>query len=189
MPAVPLFLHHLAHGILALEALPEGVVDRKTLEEALGVGKWTAWRIMKRCGASPGPGGALVCRRDELVFQLRRIAEDPHFAPEIQRRERLSAYLDRILRDSTRRHKEITRNQAAADLLSSRFASLPPGVDLSPGELRITFSGTAEFLQKFGAVVFALQNDYEKIAEFIDHWQRISPPNLRADLVNPREPA
>jgi hypothetical protein len=34
-------------------------------------------------------------------------------------------------------------------LLSTRFGQLPPGVDLAPGEVRIAFFGTADFLQKF----------------------------------------
>jgi hypothetical protein len=41
-------------------------------------------------------------------------------------------------------------------------------VDLQPGELRIQFRGTDDFLGKFGAVVFALNNDFERVSEFID---------------------
>jgi hypothetical protein len=133
VPAVPVYLHRLEAGIAALEALPHELIDRRTLEEALGVGKWTAWRIMKRCGAEDGPGNTLVCHQY-----------------------------------ASRQHKEVAREEQAEALLSSRFSSLPPGVDLAPGELRIAFSGTEEFLQKFGAVVFALRNDFERIQEFID---------------------
>ena len=168
MPAVPLYVHRLAAGIAALEALSGDLVDRRTLEEALGVGKWTAWRIMKRCGAEDGPGGALVCRRPDLVTQLRRLQQDGRFGPEIERRQRLERYLDGFLQSATRRHKEVARNQEAETLLSTRFASLPPGVDLAPGELRITFSGSADFLRKFGAMVYALQNDFEGIEEFLE---------------------
>jgi hypothetical protein len=42
-------------------------------------------------------------------------------------------------------------------MLGSRLANLPEGVELQRGELRIGFSGSADFLKKFGAVVFALQ--------------------------------
>jgi hypothetical protein len=73
-----------------------------------------------------------------------------------------------MVRYASRKHKEIARNQAATDLLSSRFHALPPGVDLAPGELRIAFFGTEDFLQKFGAVVYALNNDFEKIESFIE---------------------
>src|SRR5438874_7832229 len=167
MPAVPLYVHRLGPGIAALEALPTDIIDRRALEEALGVGKWTAWRIMKRCGASDGPGGALVCRRDDLVAQLRRLQHDGRYGPEIARRQRLETYLDTIVQSASRQHKEVARNETAETLLSTCFTSLPPGVHLAPGELRIAFHGTDDFLQKVGSVVYALQNDFEEIQEFI----------------------
>jgi hypothetical protein len=168
VPVVPLYVHRLADGIAALEALTSEVIDRHTLEEALGVGKWTAWRIMKKCDAEDGPGGVLVCQRLNLINQLRRLQADRHFAPEIERRQRVASYLDHIVRYASRQHKEIARNQQAEALLSSRFGKLPLGVDLAPGELRIAFSGSEDFLQKIGSVIYALHNDLEKIEEFIE---------------------
>jgi hypothetical protein len=168
MPAAPLYAHRLAEGIEALAALSMDWIDRRSLEEVLGVSKWTAWRILKRCGAKEGPGGSLVCRREELIHQFQALQADGHFAPEISRRNRVEQYLNGMAVYATRRHKQIARDQAAVDLLSSRFAKLPEGVDLQPGELRIQFSGTQDFLEKFGAVVFALNNDYEQISDFMD---------------------
>ena len=169
MPAVPLYVHRLADGIAALGALPTDLVDRRTLEEALGVGKWTAWRILKRCGASAGPGGALVCRRQDLLGQLRRLQQDGRFGPEIARRDRLERYLAGIVRDASRRHTEVARTAQAEALLGTRFGQLPPGIDLAPDELRIRFSGATDFLQKFAAMVYALNNDFEGIKEFIEN--------------------
>ena len=168
MPSVPAYLHHIADGIAAIETVSRDLIDRRTLEEALGVGKWTAWRIMKRCGAEEGPGSALVCRRQDLLQHLRRLQEDGRFGPEIQRRDRLERYLAGMVSYASRRHKEVARNQEAEALISTRFGDLPPGVDLAPEELRIAFQGTGDFLQKFGAVVYALSNDFEKIQEFIE---------------------
>ena len=42
------------------------------------------------------------------------------------------------------------------------------GVALTTGELKIEFFGTEDFMQKFGAVVYALENDYEQISAFIE---------------------
>src|SRR5579883_1963336 len=145
MPATPLWIHRLAEGIPALASLPQEWIDRRTLEEVLGVSKWTAWRILRQCGAEPGPGGVLMCRR-----------------------EALAEYLDGMLRYASRKHKEIARDAAAGEMLGSRLANLPEGVELQRGELRIGFSGSADFLKKFGAVVFALQNDFERLSEFLD---------------------
>jgi hypothetical protein len=155
----------------SLASLPCEWIDRRTLEEILGIGKWTAWRIMRHCGAEDGPGGALVCRRDALVEKLRAVQQNGRLAPEIARRERVETYLDGMLQYASRKHKEIARDAAAEALLSSRFANLPAGVDLQPGELRIQFRGTEEFLRKFGAVVFALNNDFERISEFFEGGQ------------------
>lgn len=172
MPATPLFAHRLADGILALEAMTADWVDRRTLEEVLGVSKWTAWRILKRCGAEDGPGSSLVCRRDELIERLKALQQDIRVAPEIARRNRVEQYLEGMLRYASRKHRQIAQNELAVTLLSSRFAKLPEGVDLRPGELRIQFSGMDDFLQKFGAVVFALHNDLERISEFLESGKR-----------------
>jgi hypothetical protein len=168
MPAVPLWIHRLADALPALASLPQDLVDRRTLEEILGVGKWTAWRILKQCGAEEGPGGALVCRRDSLVAKLRAVQQDGRLAPEIARRERVERYLDGMLQFASQRHKQIARNTAAETLVSSRLGSLPEGVNLKSGKLEISFQGPEDFLQKFGAVVFALQNDWETVSAFLE---------------------
>ena len=126
MPSTPLFIHHLADAIPAIEALETDLIDRRTLEEALGVSKWTAWRLMRSCGACDGPGGALVCRRSELIAALRKLEQDGHLAPEIARRQRVARYLDQIGRYASSKHMEVARDQAANDLLATRFSSLPP---------------------------------------------------------------
>ena len=84
-----------------------------------------------------------------------------------------------MLRFASRKHKEIARDTAASALVGSRFGSLPAGVDLQPGALRIDFQGPADFLQKFGAVVFALQNDWETVSEFLKAGGSPAPPEAR----------
>jgi hypothetical protein len=169
LPALPTYIHRLAQASAALQDLPTEWVDRRALEEALGVSKWTAWRILKQCGAEDGPGGALICRRDALIRQLQDLQEHGSYKTEIERRERLEQYLDSIVRFASRKHKQIVRGNAASiALLSARFRSLPPGVELTPTELKIAFRGTEDFLQKVGALVYALQNDLEAVSEFLD---------------------
>jgi hypothetical protein len=65
-------------------------------------------------------------------------------------------------------HIQVAPLSRALELVSSRFGKLPPGVELSPSRLVIDFYGTEDFLEKFGAVVFALLNDYEAVSEFIE---------------------
>lgn len=169
MPTVPIYAHRLVEGIANLERFPDDLVDRRAVEEALGVGKWTAWRIMRRCGALDGPGNTLVCRRGELIDALRRLLEDGRIGPEVRRRQRVENYLEGIATYASRRQKEIARGSEAETLMRTRVEHLPAGVDLGRTELRITYDGMADFLQKFGAVVYALSNDLEQIQEFIDN--------------------
>ena len=166
MPAAPLYARRLPEAISTLESLPAEWIDRRTLEQILGVSKWTAWRVLKRCGIEEGPGKSLLCRRDDLVRRLRHLEYEE--APEIARRERLERQLESMATFVRRRHTEIARGADAAGLLHSRLCSLPPGVDLTPSELRIRFSGMPEFLEKFARVVFALQNDFETIQQFVN---------------------
>ena len=65
------------------------------------------------------------------------------------------------------RHIQVAPEDRGVELLSTRFTHLPPGLDLSPTRLTIDFAGTEDFLRKFGAVVFALPNDYESIGVFL----------------------
>jgi hypothetical protein len=143
-------------------------IDRRTLEEILAVSKWTAWRVLKACGAGEGPGGALAIARTELIARLEQLREEGRLSGEILRRERLEASLEGMIRAARGKHKEIARDEGARELVSTRFASLPPGVELTPSSLRIDFFGTEDFLGKFGSVVYALHNDYERISEFIE---------------------
>lgn len=168
MPAVPLYAHRLDEAIDILHSLDAEWIDRRQLEEILAMSKWTAWRILKACGAEAGPGGALAIRRTDLIERLRTLRRDGRLAPELARRSRLESALDGMVRLARSRHREIARNERALELVSTRFASLPAGVELTPSSLRIEFFGTEDFLGKFGSVVYALHNDCERISEFIE---------------------
>jgi len=39
-------------------------VDRASVQEVLGCSQTEAWRILRKLGAEPGPGGALVLARE-----------------------------------------------------------------------------------------------------------------------------
>jgi len=168
MPSAPFYAHRLEEAIEVLRSMDTHWIDRRTLEEILAVSKWTAWRILKACGAGDGPGGALAIGRTDLMARLERLREDGRLAGEILRRGRVEANLDGMIRLARGKHKEIARDEVARELVSTRFASLPPGVELTPCSLRIEFFGAEDFLGKFGSVVYALHNDYERITEFIE---------------------
>ena len=168
MPRKAAYLHRIADAEAALRLLPSDWIDRRTLEETLGVSKTVAWRVLRRCGAVEGPGNTLVCSRETLIAALQRMRDDDSSRHEIQRRERLESRLGQLLAAARSQHVELARPNEGLDLIGSRFGRLPTGIELSPRDLRIAFTDSADFLRKIGAVVFALQNDLEEIRSFID---------------------
>jgi hypothetical protein len=168
MPARPAYFHRLADAIAVLEKLPSAWIDRQTLQETLGVSKTVAWRILRQCGASQGPGNTLICERQELVAALANLRGGQPCGRELRRRQRLEDRLTQLLTAARSQHIRVVPDSRALQLVSTRFAHLPPGVELSPARLTIEFYGTEDFLEKFGAVMFALQNDFEAISRLIE---------------------
>ena len=156
-------------------ALPVDWVDRRTLQEVLGVSKTVAWRLLRHCGASGGPGNTLVCPRGDLIAALERLQLTGEYEHEIRRRDRLESQLGDLLKVARSRHIEVAPEDQESALLNSRFENLPVGIELTPGRLMIEFAGIEEFLQKVGRVVFALQNDYESISDFLETRRTDSP--------------
>lgn len=138
------------------------------MEEVLGVSKTVAWRILRRCGAGEGPGNTLICRREELILALVRLQSTGEFERETRRRDRLTRYLERMAEAGRARRTTVATQQEALDLVGARFTRLPAGVVLTARQLTIEFASPEEFLQRMGALIFALQNDYETIREFIE---------------------
>lgn len=174
MPARPAYFHRLTEALEVFRHLPSDWIDRRTLQETLGVSKTVAWRILRQSGASSGPGSSLVSPRPALIAYLEQLQQSDTYTREIRRRDRIELQLSELLTAARSRHIPITPAPHGLALRSTRFANLPPGIDLTPGRLTIDFMGFDDFLQKTGALVFALQNDFERIHEFLG-----TPPDAR----------
>ena len=88
-----------------------------------------------------------------------------------RRRERLEAALDALNARTRARLVKVVgeeRPAEAAELVGTRFDRLPDGVELTPSSLHIEFQGREEFLERLGAVIFALENDTERVLGFVD---------------------
>jgi hypothetical protein len=168
VPARPAYFHQLTEAIEVLSRLETDWVDRKTLQEILGVSKTVAWRVLKRCGASDGPGNTLMCRRDSLLHRLRSLHSTDACAQEIRRRGRFEQNLASLREAARSRQIRVAPPARAVELVSTRFQKLPPVIELTRNRLTIDFRGTEDFLAKIGAMVFALQNDYEAIQAFLE---------------------
>jgi hypothetical protein len=123
---------------------------------------------MRRCGAGDGPGNTLVCPRDEFVRSLEKLQATGEFERDVRRRDRLRDYLERMAGVVQSRRTTVATHEQALELVNARFGRLPPGIVLTKSQLTVDFTSPEEFLQRIGAIVFALQNDYEAIREFIE---------------------
>lgn len=167
MPAQPAYFHRLTEALDVFRGLSLDWVDRRTLQETLGVSKTVAWRILRHCGAAQGPGNTLVCPRRDLIASLERLQQTGAYEQEIRRRDRLESQLGDLLAVARSRRIRLASPSLSGGLRDSRLANLPLGVDLSPSRLLIEFCSLEDFLQKIGAMVFALQNDFESVQEFL----------------------
>lgn len=168
MPAKPFYFRKIPQAIAALQQLESSWIDRRTVEELLGVSKTVAWRILRLSSAQDGPGNTLVCRREDLVASLTAMQEGGEYRQELRRRDRVAEYLAKLAETGRTRRTKVAQDQRAVELLSSRFGRLPAGVALTPRRLVVDFSSPQEFLERIGGVIFALQNDFEAVREFID---------------------
>jgi len=167
MPARPAYFHRLTEALEVFRSSPAEWVDRRTLEEVLGISKTVAWRLLRQSGAVDGPGNTLVCRRVDLLAALTHLQDTGACQHELRRRERVEGQLEELRAFVQSRRIALAPASQAGELRNARFGKLPPGVDLSPSRLLIGFSSLEDFLPKIGAVVFALQNDFEAIQEFL----------------------
>lgn len=149
------------------------------LQETLGCSQTEAWRILKKLGAEPGPGGALVLAREVFLERVRSYLADDRIVFEQRRRERIEQALDALSPHTRSRLVKVIGEDRPTDalgLISTRLASLPPGVTLTPRSLHIDFQGREEFLERIGAVIFALQNDTERMLAFLEQQPAAAGP-------------
>jgi hypothetical protein len=184
-------LLHLHDTLAEIERLDIPFVDRATLQEVLGCSTTEAWRILRKLGAAPGPGGALVLSKAVFLERLRAYNEDPRVVFERRRRERLETALDALSPHTRARLVKVVAEDRPADsvrLLSTRFGNLPAGVELTPHTASTSkFQGREEFLERLGAVLFALGNATEKVLGFVERGRRMSDGTLTSTERTPSE--
>jgi hypothetical protein len=169
VPVKPSWAWRLPEALEVLRNCPDEWIDRRRVEELFGCSKTVAWRILRHCSIQPGPAGALVCRREELLARLSEVASGGGGVEhEMHRMLRVEALLDQIRPEVIANLTRVVREDQGLALVNSRFGNLPAHVTLTPTTLHIDFQGTEDFLQAVGTIVFALNNDYEAISGFIE---------------------
>ncbi len=137
------------------------VVDRATCERLFSVRRRRAIDLMRGFGGYQA-GSAMLLDRLALIERLRRLAVDPEVAFEQQRRQKLSAELERISRCRAAAEVHIP---VPADVNDHRMRDLPAGVQLQPGRLIIAFAGAEQLLASLYELAQVAMNDYDAFRE------------------------
>lgn len=157
MPDQPRWLNRLPEAISALEKAPLPWVDRKTVEELLGIRRRRAQQILAPL-ATQRSGHTVIVERTVLIQHLRSLASGESFFYEQRRRQRLWEQVQHERERWTQTPPAFV--EAPAELLRSvykkDFDGLPSGVELSPGQITITFKTPDEALQKLLALAMAI---------------------------------
>src|SRR4051812_2999640 len=158
MPAQPTWfprLPQILNELRALETVP--FLDRQAFEQIFRVKDRRARVLMSRC-AGVRIGNAWAVDRRQVIAWLEGLQQGEEFQGEWQRRQRVAAVYEQAKREHPARQVQIPVNHRSS---STGLTSLPPGITLVKGELRVEFSSLEDFLAKLYILSQAVQNDFE----------------------------
>lgn len=157
MPDKPFWYDRLEPVIEHLEKLPDPFIDRATLESLLGIGRRRAQQILQPLvRRTLGKNG--LAAKEDLIAHLRHLAAGDAAYFETQRRQRLHTILDRLHAEAREQPRVLV--EAPTAVINQELESLPPGVHLSPGSIRIdAFRTSDEAKAKLLALILAISND------------------------------
>lgn len=118
-----------------LRALPLDYVDPQTIEKVFAVSRPEAYRILRNLDTLELTGRLLV-RRDALIQWIEAFVQSDEARCEFRRVERIDQLLETIRRNAAGSRVRVP----AADVRSRLLRDLPGGIELQPGELRVSFS-------------------------------------------------
>src|ERR1017187_3669423 len=164
MPTQPQWLLRLPEIIAELEQLELPIVDRAIFEKVFGVGRRRAIQLMHQFEGHQ-VGRTFIIERMVLLARLRARRSGENFGYEQKRRLRVVEELARMRKLAPGRKVRIAVQPEVRD---HRFADLPTGIHLEPGELRVEFSGTEDLLRRLFELSQSILNDYRRFEEIIE---------------------
>ncbi len=162
MPAQPNWLTRVPQLLELLRAIEPPVLGRQAVEEIFQLKRRQAIHLMHRFGGFQ-LGRTFVIDRLRLIAELERLRAEPNYWWEAARRRRFSQALTQ-LRASSRAAKVLL--PVAMPRPDQPAPSLPAGVELHPGELRVRFQSAVDLLGKLYEVAqqaAADLEDFEKL--------------------------
>ncbi len=160
MPRHCEWIQRLGEIQLALQASPDLLVDRASIERVFQVSHRHASRLLRQFGAAP-LGGAMVISSGELATKLDRLGREEGVVFERERRERLEQKLSEARQELRARRVVI----APVPEPPPALCRLPEQIQLGPGELRIRFATPTELLQHLLTLAQAVSDDWVDFEE------------------------
>jgi hypothetical protein len=154
MPIKKTWLLRLPEIRAELTAMEVPVVDRAVFERVFGVRRRRAIQLLHHFGGWQS-GRTFLVDRLAVLRQLEPIEASAEFALEVQRRQRLVDFLERL-----RRSRAGARVVIAVEPVHNG-TRLPDRVQLDCGSLRVDFADVHDLLAKLSAISQAAANDFE----------------------------
>ncbi len=157
MPDKPLWLDRLPEALRQLQLRTEPWVDRPALESLLGVGRRRAQQLLAPV-AKRRIGTSVVAHNADLIAHLKRIAAGQEAYYEERRRKQLWQHLGHARQEWVRQPPVLVEVSQAQirQIEMLDFDGLPPGVELAPGSITVSFGEPDEALQKLMALAMAI---------------------------------
>lgn len=158
MPAKPLWIAQLALVRQQLSPpTPNSAqpfwLDRRRIEELLGVGRRRAQQILSAC-ATAQTGRSLLVDRDSFLAYLEASVQGEAADWEESRRKRLALRIESWRKEFLERPPVLV--EAPARIRNTRLDSLPEGISLERQQLILRFENQADLLRKLLALAIAL---------------------------------
>jgi hypothetical protein len=157
MPAPRQWLLRVPQIVERLKVLTVPVIDRALVEKLFDLKRRQAIELLHQFGGFQA-GRTFLIDRQHLIAKLEHIRQQPEFAYEHQRKQRLSGMIE-----EARRHRTGARIvlPVRPDALRRRMSDLPPGIQLESGRLIVQFEKVEDLLAKLFELARAAHNDFE----------------------------
>jgi hypothetical protein len=159
MPSIPIWYARLDEIVAQLRALESPWVDRQAVEQIFAVGRRRANQILAPV-VRRQIGRSGIADREEFIAHVQRLAAGEAAQWERQRRRKLAEQLDTLRR--VPKEQPVVLVEAPVSILNQQLETLPEGVVLGPGEIRIQFETPTQALEKLLALAMAVGNDHER---------------------------
>ncbi len=157
MPTQPKWFPRLTEILAELRALTASHLDRHAVEKLFQVRQRRARQLMAGLPCLQ-VGNAVAVERSALLQRLETIAAAESFHWEISRRARVAESIESLRMLATARRIRIP---VLAGMPGHSLTTLPPGIQLQPGELRIEFQTAEDLAAKLFALSQAMANDWD----------------------------